>query len=165
MSLGIVINAPEGIVLAAESRVTLTAKPPGGSNPIHVNFDNATKLLSFAEPNDVIGAVTFGAGAIGLRTAQSFVPEFEASLPVDIPSDMELSASYRVEYNAAPSDLLQMLHVLVRSDELPFPDKDISPALQHMLKRKFESGEVESVDKGEFFNLLGRAVSGDDPSA
>jgi hypothetical protein len=82
MSLGIVIKAPEGLVLAAESRVTLTATPPGGT-PIHVNYDNATKLLSFSEPNRSVAAVTYGVAAIGLRTAHSYIPEFEAGLPPD----------------------------------------------------------------------------------
>ena len=92
MSLGIVVKGSEGIVLAADSRLTLTATLP--KNPatpnveiqFPVNYDNATKLLTFAEPNRWIGAVTFGAAAIGttasdLRTAQSYVPEFEATLP------------------------------------------------------------------------------------
>ena len=51
------------------------------------------------------------------------------------------------------------------ADELPFPDKDISPALQRTLKRKFDSGEEESVDRDEFFRLLGKAASADDPSS
>src|SRR5207249_1518933 len=76
-------KAPEGLVLAAESRVTLTATPPAGGNTLYVSFDNATKLLSFSEPNTAVGAVTYGQAAIGLRTAQSFIPEFEAALPDD----------------------------------------------------------------------------------
>jgi hypothetical protein len=80
MSLGIVIKGPEGLVLAAESRVTIGAQLPEGQQ-VHVNFDNATKLLSFGRPNESVGAVTYGLAAIGLRTAHSFVPEFEASLP------------------------------------------------------------------------------------
>ena len=80
MSLGIAIKGPEGIVLAAESRVTLTAATPDGSQ-IPVNYDNASKLLSFQEPNASVGVVTYGLAAIGFRTASSFVPEFEASLP------------------------------------------------------------------------------------
>lgn len=93
MSLGIVVKGSEGIVLAADSRVTLTAiltappgAPPGVQIQLPVNFDNATKLLTFAEPHNWIGAVTFGDAVIGtttgdLRTAQSFVPEFEVGLP------------------------------------------------------------------------------------
>lgn len=91
MSLGIVVKGSEGIVLAADSRLTLTATLKDAARPnvelqLPVNFDNATKLLTFAEPNTWIGAVTFGDAVIGtttsdLRTPQSFVPEFEADLP------------------------------------------------------------------------------------
>lgn len=85
MSLGIVIKGPEGLVLAAESRVTLKAQLPEGS--VHVGYDNAKKLLSFnnpsntANPSAAIGVVTYGLAAIGLRTPHSFVPEFENELP------------------------------------------------------------------------------------
>ncbi|MFX1476044.1 MAG: hypothetical protein ACFFCO_11295 [Promethearchaeota archaeon] len=82
MSLGVVIKGPEGIVLAADSRVTLEAQRAGGP-PLPVNFDNATKLLSFSRPanqvgpHNFVGAVTYGMAVIGLRTAHSYIPEFE----------------------------------------------------------------------------------------
>lgn len=79
MSLGIVINSPEGVVLASESRVTLTAHREQEPD-IYVNFDNATKLLAFSQPNITVGAVTYGTAAIGWRTVHSFVAEFEAPL-------------------------------------------------------------------------------------
>jgi hypothetical protein len=78
MSLGIVIKGPEGLVLAADSRVTLAAQTPQGMIP--VTFDNATKLLNFQAPYLNIGVVTYGLAAIQLRTARSFVPEFESKL-------------------------------------------------------------------------------------
>lgn len=86
MSLGIVIKGPEGLVLAAESRITLGAQlaTPQGNQQIPVFFDNATKLLSFSEPNTTVGVVTYGQAVIGQqtpRTAASFLPEFEAGLP------------------------------------------------------------------------------------
>ena len=81
MSLGIVIKSPEGIVLAAESRVTLTVNGLNGQPSHMVNFDNATKLFSFKAPHNHIGVVTYGQAAIGQRTAHSFVPEFESTLP------------------------------------------------------------------------------------
>ncbi|MBI3649787.1 MAG: hypothetical protein HY231_01925 [Acidobacteria bacterium] len=89
MSLGIVVKGSEGVVLAADSRVTLTAQmsqPDGTVLHLPVNFDNATKLLTFAKPNNFIGAVTYGEAVIGtsasnLRTAKSFIPEFEVDLP------------------------------------------------------------------------------------
>jgi hypothetical protein len=83
MSLGIIIKATEGLVLAAESRVTLSAQintPGMPQQQVHVNFDNANKLLSFNEPFDKFGVVTYGLGTLGLRTAQSLIPEFETSL-------------------------------------------------------------------------------------
>jgi hypothetical protein len=82
MSLGICVKGPEGLVLAAESRVTLFQRAPSGV-VIQVNFDNATKLLSFHDPNTSVGVVTYGQSIVGRtgRTASSFLPEFEASLP------------------------------------------------------------------------------------
>lgn len=76
MSLGVVIKGPEGVVLASDSRVTLEAQKEGGP-VIHVNFDNATKLLSFSEPHNYVGCITYGTAVLGLRTAHSYVSEFE----------------------------------------------------------------------------------------
>jgi hypothetical protein len=78
MSLGIVFKGPEGIVLAADSRVTLNATlNPPNQFPLMLpaTFDNATKLLR-VNGQDFVGAVTFGLGALG----HSFMPEFEAEL-------------------------------------------------------------------------------------
>ena len=85
MSLGIVFKGPEGIVIAADSRVTLNAQfkhPNGEIIILPSTFDNATKLLKISKQNRV-GIVTFGLGAIGKkdpRTAHSFIPEFEAKI-------------------------------------------------------------------------------------
>ena len=77
MSLAIAIKVPEGLVLAAESRVSYDI--PDGDSKRLVTFDNATKLLKF---DDYLkfGAVTFGVANIGTRTAHSFIPEFIAEL-------------------------------------------------------------------------------------
>lgn len=92
MSLGIVIKGPEGIVIAADSRVTLSTKTQN-KDIYHVNFDNATKLLAFNgknTSNSHIGAVTYGQATVGKsnRTAHSYLPEFESTLP-----DTRLSVS------------------------------------------------------------------------
>ncbi len=76
MSLAIIIKGPEGIVLAADSRVTVE----GGSLAVPAYFDNATKLLSFNE-HSYVGAVTYGAATIGARTIHGYIPEFESELP------------------------------------------------------------------------------------
>jgi len=80
-------------VLAAESRLTLTAKSPSG--PLHVNFDNASKLLACSTPNTSIGVVTYGLAAVGLRTAQSYIPEFEAELRDERLSVQEFAELFR----------------------------------------------------------------------
>ena len=79
MSLGIVIKGPDGLVLAAESRVTLTVETSQGQPIPPVTFDNAKKVLAFDRQSH-IGVVTYGLAAIRFRTAQSFVPEFEGKL-------------------------------------------------------------------------------------
>lgn len=87
MSLGIAFKGPEGIVLAADSRVTLFVQQLDVSGQvgqvIPATFDNATKLLKVRDQQHV-GAVTYGLGAIGnasqVRTAHSFLPEFESEL-------------------------------------------------------------------------------------
>jgi hypothetical protein len=93
VSLGIAFKGAEGVVLAADSRVTLMAllqqagpQPPGSPSfpaaAIPATFDNATKLLRIAGQK-YVGAVTYGVGALGEkapRTAHSFMPEFEAEL-------------------------------------------------------------------------------------
>jgi len=78
MSLGVVIKGPEGIVLAADSRVTLQART-ATSQLLPISFDNATKLLAFSK-HRFVGAVTYGQAVIGKRTAHSFLPEFEVGL-------------------------------------------------------------------------------------
>lgn len=82
MSLGIIIKAPEGIVLAAESRLTLTAEDIASHDKVQVSFDNATKLLAFQKDDKFrpVGVVTYGQAGIGARTAASFVPEFESDI-------------------------------------------------------------------------------------
>ena len=86
MSLGIVFKGPEGIVLAADSRVTLNAVLvlPGQQQPtmLPATFDNATKVLA-VNGHGYAGVVTYGLGALGLReprTAASFLPELEEEL-------------------------------------------------------------------------------------
>lgn len=79
MSLGIVVKGADGVVLASDTRITLTAQMQG-SPSFNVNFDNATKLLTFGEPHNHVAALTYGAAVIGNRTAHSFVPELELEL-------------------------------------------------------------------------------------
>lgn len=103
MSLGMVIKSPEGLVLAAESRVTLQIQKAGTNEVVFNTFDNATKLFSFSSPHNHIGVVTYGQAAIGQRTAHSYVPEFEATLDGKLPTVLDyanaLSTFYSDQWN------------------------------------------------------------------
>ena len=80
MSLGIAVKGPEGIVLAADTRVTLNRTVGDRSAPIEAHFDNASKLLTLGEYHSRFAAVTYGRGSIAGRTAHSLMPEFEQTL-------------------------------------------------------------------------------------
>ncbi len=85
MTLAIVVKGTEGVVFAVDSRVTLTlVTQQGNTNTVlPVTYDNATKLLIVSKQK-YIGAVTYGNAIFDTRqprTAHSFLPEFEASLP------------------------------------------------------------------------------------
>lgn len=85
MSLGIVLKGTEGVVLAADSRITVSAKrqlPNGEVQPFTVNYDNAKKLIGFPNTKHrYVGAITYGHALIGNRPAHSFIPEIEINLP------------------------------------------------------------------------------------
>lgn len=82
MSLAIVFKGADGIVLAADSRVTLTNQQKQGNATIisTSTFDNATKLFG-VNGNTNVGVVTWGLGGINPReprTVHSLMPEFES---------------------------------------------------------------------------------------
>ena len=80
MSLGIVIKGPEGVVLASDTRVTLSRASGAGQPPTIVNFDNSSKLLTLDGENGRAAAVTQGNSTVGGRTAHSLLPEFQQDL-------------------------------------------------------------------------------------
>ncbi len=108
MSLGIAFKGPEGIVLAADSRVTLTGQRPNSNLLVEAHYDNATKLLR-TRGQDFVGAVTYGLGALGdrePRTAHSYLPEFETELAAEKRLPVEEFATrlgdfFRHQWNAA----------------------------------------------------------------
>ena len=85
LSLGIVLKSPAGVVLGADSRVTLTAENRTSGERTAVYFDNVQKLLRFKPPHTNVGVVTYGMAAIGseTRSAHSYIPQFEAALEGD----------------------------------------------------------------------------------
>lgn len=75
MTLVVAFKGTDGIVLAADSRVTLMSQQGHPST-----FDNATKLLTLGQPHNRVGAVTSGVATFFGRTHHSLMPEFEATL-------------------------------------------------------------------------------------
>ncbi|MFH1560576.1 MAG: hypothetical protein ABID84_04105 [Chloroflexota bacterium] len=68
-----------------------------GDGPIlPINYDNATKLLSFSKPHTNVGAVTYGTAVIGRRTAHSFIPEFEVTLKEKLEEEKKKEEALKV---------------------------------------------------------------------
>jgi hypothetical protein len=83
MSLAVTVICPEGVVVATDSRVTLSYYlDPKADEKIIVqsNFDNATKLLTLKKPHNFVAISTVGAGTIGDRTIHGFGAEFQETL-------------------------------------------------------------------------------------
>ena len=81
MSLGIVVKSPAGIVLAADSRITIQARNSLTGETFAASYDNATKIVRLGE-GSTVAALSFGQAVIPgtMRTPASYVPEFEAAL-------------------------------------------------------------------------------------
>jgi hypothetical protein len=110
MSLGLVVKVPEGLVLAAESRVTINVFNEQGTQVGQAFYDNTTKLFTFKHPHEFIGVVTFGQAFIGKRTAYGYFTEFNELLieqrPERIPVDnfaQELSDFFKSKWGEAPA--------------------------------------------------------------
>jgi 20S proteasome alpha/beta subunit len=70
MSLLVGAKAPNGIVLAADSRLTVTS----GQEPTY--FDRAEKVWVLMPPNQHVAIGFYGKAAISLRNAASLIEEF-----------------------------------------------------------------------------------------
>jgi hypothetical protein len=107
VSLAITVITPEGIVQAADSRVSIPVNVTDGVVS-YSHFDNATKLLTFDEPHNYVSVTTYGAGTIGSRTAHSFVKEFQKTLPITrltIKKFAEkLQAFYKAQWDAVENN-------------------------------------------------------------
>ena len=73
MSLVIAIKGPEGIVLAADTRVTLTS----GADSREAHFDNSSKLLTVGGSHNRVAAVAYGAGSVSGRMVSGLMSEFQ----------------------------------------------------------------------------------------
>ena len=76
MSLVIAIKGPEGIVLAADTRVTLTS----GADSREAYFDNSSKLLTVGGSHNRVAAVAYGAGSVSGRMVSGLMSEFQQTI-------------------------------------------------------------------------------------
>lgn len=61
------------------------------------------------------------------------------------------------------SDTTKAVNQQDKKEPLPFPETDYSPGLQRTLKEKFDKGEIDTVDRGEFLKLLDRSAPPEEP--
>ena len=94
MSLVAVVKGPEGVVLGADTRLTLTVNDPNDSRR-DVNYDNATKFLTFPLSGSGVhvAAVTYGNAIIDGRSVPSYTPEIELQMD-PLPETVEQYAGY-----------------------------------------------------------------------
>ena len=181
MSLGIAFKGPEGIVLAADSRVTINAEKKINDNHtlfLPSTFDNATKLLKI-NGQDYVGAVTYGLGAIGItepRTAHSFLPEFEVALSKKTEKrfsveefSRELSDFFMIQWKEMmPSDYMgdQLIFLIGGYDEgAPYGKvfQVIVPNYADPQEKSAGQG-VFGITWGGQYEILTRLLSGFDPN-
>ena len=109
MSLIVTVYTHEGIVMAADSRLTLTAKVPQDGNPKKISFDfsNATQKIFCTTGN--VGISTCGAADIQHRPIAGYIEAFAAekgNASVD-----DLAQQLLTYFRALKADLNTVFHV------------------------------------------------------
>jgi hypothetical protein len=172
MSLGIAFKGPEGIVLAADSRVTLTGQQAGSNLLVQAHYDNATKLLKVRD-HDNVGAVTYGLGALGdrqPRTAHSYLPEFETELATDTRLSVEgfaarLGDFFRRQWSAAntPAEADAMVFLVGGLDEGDAYGRVFEVSIPNSPTPVEKSVDEFGITFGGQHEIAGRLLGGYDP--
>jgi hypothetical protein len=171
LSLGIAFKGPEGIVLAADSRVTLTGQ--AASNLlVQAHYDNATKLLKVRD-HDNVGAVTYGLGALGgrqPRTAHSYLPEFERELATEARLSVEEFAArlgdfFRRQWSAAntPTEADAMVFLVGGFDEGDAYGRVFEVSIPNSPAPVEKSAGDFGITFGGQHEIAGRLLGGYDP--
>jgi hypothetical protein len=105
MTTVIVVKCPEGLVLAADSRMNVVERAGPKQKPPW-STDTLLKILSFKQPHNFVGAVSWGRADINRKTVYCYLPEFELSLPDKrIPVkefSQHLFEFFKTEWNKSP---------------------------------------------------------------
>jgi hypothetical protein len=114
MSIGILINVHDGVVLAADSASTLTLSGvPGQPTPIAINvYNNANKIANLLK-GEPVGCVAYGSGSIGNASISTLLKDFRRRL-----TDGEETAFDRQHYTMESVSTLLLDFLKVRIDEL-----------------------------------------------
>jgi len=79
MTTVVIVKCPEGLVLAADSRMTVSET--SGGREKHWPSDTLLKILSFKPPHNFVGAVSWDRADINQKSASCYSSEFEQTLP------------------------------------------------------------------------------------
>ncbi len=79
MTIVVAVKVNDGLVLAADSAVTIHGGPPGQPASILKTYDHGRKLADIKDYP--IGTLTWGISTIGSRTIESLISEYEFGLP------------------------------------------------------------------------------------
>jgi hypothetical protein len=76
MSIGILVNVHDGLVLAADSASTLTVLAAGQGQPRALNvYNNANKIVNLCK-GEPVGCVAYGSGSIGSASISTLLKDF-----------------------------------------------------------------------------------------
>ena len=112
MSLVVTVNVREGLVMAADSRITLNAQQPqqGGQQTVHlaVGMSDSNRKL-FVTPNNV-GIGTYGQADIQGVPIAGFIDSFIASLPPNL-GPQQTAQNILAHFHAMNAALNTCFHV------------------------------------------------------
>lgn len=81
MSLAVSLKTPEGIILSADSRLSVS-KPNGTPLPDTAYFDSGAKVFVLAPPNNAVAISFVGTAAAGVRSVGSLLREYGEAVGV-----------------------------------------------------------------------------------
>ena len=144
MSLVIAIKGPEGIVLAADTRVTLTTGVEGRE----AFLDNASKLLTIGGPHNRVAALTYGAGSVSGRIISGLMSEFQQTIGDERLSTLEyadqFSQFFNQQWNLGKNTSSFWLLVGGVDDKAPYGD---------LYSMKIPSGELSQLFPDSTFGI------------
>lgn len=113
MSLVAIVKTPEGIVLAADSRLTAARKRDDGGYDF-VFLDNGTKVSTLGPTYSSVAVAFYGSAASGIRSVGSLLAEWSREQHVRVPLE-ELAA--KLHEHLGPKGLHETALYLAGFDE------------------------------------------------